>query len=123
MTLSSFGQKSKAIIVVLRGGGSKPRLKKINQELSAEGARVVRPLSKRVSLLSRSREVAREVLEHDSVVSGGLDVRLPAHGIDTAARHADIPAQKLQNRKATDILHADCMLRHAQRVHKDGGLD
>ena len=70
--------------------------------------------------MRRRDEVTRLHVELDAKIRRGLNVWLPAHGDDTAARDADVALEQLHDREAADVLDADRMLRHAERVHDDG---
>ena len=65
----------------------------------------------------RHPQVTRQNAGHDRVVRGTLDVRVPAQGVDAAARSADVAQQQLQDRPGADDLAAHCVHRPANRIH------
>ena len=94
-----------------------PCLEEVLQILRLGRTVALRPLREGIRLMRWIRKVCRQILEHDAVVRRGLHVRLSAHRVDAAARDTNVAHEQLDDRKAADVLHADRVLRHAERVH------
>ena len=114
------GAVIEAVVVLGRRVLAEPCLCHVDVPLAAERAEGIRPLRERVRLVRRRDEVTRLHVELDAKIRRSLNVWLPAHGDDTAARDADVALEQLHDREAADVLDADRMLRHAERVHDDG---
>ena len=100
-----------------------PRLEEVLEILRLGRTVALRPLRESIRLMRRIRKICRQILEHDAVVRRGLHVRLSAHRVNTAARDTDVAHEQLDDRKAADILNADRVLAHAERVHHDRRRD
>ena len=64
----------------------------------------------------RHRQIAGQDVEERRDVGRALDRRVPAQRQDAAARAADVAEQQLDDRGGADVLHADRVLRPADRV-------
>ena len=100
-----------------------PCLEEVLQILRLGRTVALRPLREGIRLMRWIRKVCRQILEHDAVVRRGLHVRLSAHRVDAAARDTNVAHEQLDDRKAADVLHADRVLAHAERIHHDGRCD
>ena len=67
-------------------------------------------------MVARQGHVAREHLGQEAEITEALNVGMAAQGIDPAATEADIAQQQLDHGHDANVLHADRVMRPAQRV-------
>ena len=89
----------------------------LHQPVAASLASQVRRRGPRVPGV-RHRQVAGQQVEERRDVGRALDGRVAAQREDAAAGPADVAEEELEDRRRADVLHADRVLRPADRVEK-----
>ncbi|OQA33893.1 MAG: hypothetical protein BWY57_00912 [Betaproteobacteria bacterium ADurb.Bin341] len=111
-----FRQPAEAEVIAWLCVFAKPGLKSIHCKFGPECTVFPGPLLERRFVSARVIEIAKHKPVEYRHVASPLDTRLTAQGIHTATRFADIPEQELQNAVAADVLNANGVLRHTERV-------
>ena len=123
-------QPFETVIVVCGGGVAPPRLQQADEICVGRGPESLLPvaLDRReivtrgcVDASLRHRQVAGKQIEQRGNVGRSLDARVASQGEDAAAGTSHIPKEQLDDRCATDVLHADGVLRPTNGVDPCGG--
>ena len=100
---------------------AEPRLEPVHHHRAVDGAQVLRPDRERGLGVHRVVGVAEPVVVQHREVARALHVGLAAQRVHAAADLADVPEQELEDAVAADVLDADRVLGHPERVEDRAG--